>query len=623
MTQQELYRFIDIFVGDSGYYCLGMGGNIIKCHGRGEVAKTIVAAKAPSVTLQTNSYASAKAPAPMGYDWVFVSVSGQASERVANSVYSFLRDNGFEKPVILRKDDTIYLYYKTRIDPTRIEQIARFRYVLSALFTEQDAIINRETVYLQRGLEISAGTQSQLFKEWEIVRCPTEIKENKLYLFQNICEIQPCAETPCAENHYNVQFNADEFLQKHSVVAEKTEYSNFVRWRLAKCPFCEDEHPHEAYMLRFSDGTYQFVCLHPVHRAFNYRDFRLAYDRTTYSESVLAEHANKLRYYATKPFKSSPQRQRHNDIWIKLSSIKTDLMSIGDYIPSGFPELDNQFIGFQRGHVSVWCGRKGCGKSSLLNQIIINAAQRGFRTALWSGELSEKELKTWMLLQVAGRAFTQKSYFGKMSYTPQSVSQLIEPWFDKYIRLYDNDLPPSYISIEEYVRELHEKWPLDVVALDNLMAMSISELGEGSELNNQKMLLHNLTKLAAELNIHIHLAAHPAKGPEWITSDSIAGSGNIGNYAQNIFLVSRIEDTFGVQARGAIPATKIKEIIESNCSTIIQVAKCRHCGGCMGEVIKLYYEEGSGRFKSTPTEVINYNWREMCDKPLPDLPFKQ
>lgn len=622
MTPQELFRFVDIFVSENSYYDLLIGGSHVKRCGRDEVLKSIAAAKAP-VTLQVNSYANAKAHSPMGFDWVFVNISGQAAERIANSVYSFLRDNGFEKPVILRKDDTIYLYYKTRIDPTRIEQIARFRYVLSAIFTEQNASLNCETIYLQQGLEISAGTQSQLFKDWEIVQCPSEIQENKLYFFLRICDMQPPKEEPCAENHYVPNFDVEAFLEKHNIAAEKMAASNFTRWRLAKCPFCEESHPHEAYLLQFSDSTCQFVCLHPVHRAFNYRDFRLAYDRTTYSESVLAEHANKLRYYATKPFKSSPQRQRHNDTWIKLSSVKTDVMSIGDYIPSGFPELDNLFIGFRRGHVSVWCGRKGCGKSSLLNQIIINSAQRGFRTALWSGELSEKELKSWMLLQAAGRAFVQRSYFGKMSYTPQSVSQLVEPWFDKYIRLYDNDLPPSYISIEEYIRELHEKWPLDVVVLDNLMAMSISELGEGSELNNQKMLLHNLTKLAAELNIHIHLAAHPAKGPEWITADSIAGSGNIGNYAQNIFLVSRIDDTFGIQARGAIPAPKIKEIIESNCSTIIQVPKCRHCGECMGEIFKLYYEKGSGCFKSSPTEIINCNWREMCDKPLPDLPFKQ
>lgn len=623
MNLQELNRFIDVFIGENGYYDLYIGGAHVKRCGRDEVLKSIIAAKSPSVTLQINSYVNAKAPVPIGFDWVYVSISGANAESVTNKVYSFLRDNGFEKPVILRKEDTIYLYYKTRIDTARIEQITQFRYVLSALFTEQNAIVNRETVYLQQGLEISASAQAELFKDLDLVRCPSEIVENKLYLFLRICELQPLKEKPCAENNYAPDFDVEAFLEKHTIAAEKVDSSNFTRWRLTKCPFCEESHPHEAYMLRFHDGTYQFVCLRPVHRAFNYRDFRLAYDRTAYSERVLAEHANKLRYYATKPFKSSPQRQRHNDTWITLSSVKTDVMSIGDYIASGFPELDSRFIGFQRGHVSVWCGRKGCGKSSLLNQIIINAAQRGFRTALWSGELSEKELKTWMLLQVAGRAFTQKSYFGKMSYTPQSVSQLIEPWFDKYIRLYDNDLPPSYISIEEYVRELHEKWPLDVVVLDNLMAMSISELGEGSELNNQKMLLHNLTKLAAELNIHIHLAAHPAKGPEWITADSISGSGNIGNYAQNIFLVSRIEDTFGIQARGAIPALKIKEIIDSNCSTIIQVAKCRHCGSCMGEIIKLYYEEGSGRFKSTPTEVVNYNWREICDRPLPDLPFLQ
>jgi hypothetical protein len=141
--------------------------------------------------------------------------------------------------------------------------------------------------------------------------------------------------------------------------------------------------------------------------------------------------------------------------------------------------------------------------------------------------------------------------------------------------------------------------------------MSISELGENDEWNNQKKLLNKLTSLARELKIHIHLLAHPNKNRDWLTIDSISGSGNIGNYAQNVFLVSRVfPDTFEQQANGSLSKKVIADVLATNATNLIEVAKLRDKGAAVGSIIKLWFEIESNRLKGDPYEVVNYNWQE-------------
>jgi hypothetical protein len=297
--------------------------------------------------------------------------------------------------------------------------------------------------------------------------------------------------------------------------------------------------------------------------------------------------------------------------WLKISDVKKAELSPDEYIPSGIETLDTRIIGFKIGQVSVWSGRRGCAKSTLVNMLILNAANRGYKTALFTGELSGSEQKQWLMLQASGRQFNQMSKFNDFYFTPNHIVEKIEPWLDKYFRMYNNMYSADVLNLEEKIRKLHYEWNFQVLAIDNLMTLSISELGESDEWNNQKKLLNRLTQLARELKIHIHLLAHPNKNRDWITIDSISGSGNIGNYAQNVFLVSRIfEDTFEQQASGAISKKMITEILSSGCTNIIEVAKLRDKGTAVGSIIKLWFEVESNRLKGDPYEVVNYNWQE-------------
>ena len=147
------------------------------------------------------------------------------------------------------------------------------------------------------------------------------------------------------------------------------------------------------------------------------------------------------------------------------------------------------------------------------------------------------------------------------------------------------------------------------------MTIDIEDFGARDEWSNQKLLLNKLTSLARELRCHIHLVAHPNKNRTWLDCDSISGSGSIANYAQNVLIVHRIyPDTFETNAAGALSKDKINEIIQSQCTNIIEIAKWRDKGTAMGKIIKLWFEPESNRLKSDPYEVINYNWQERGEQ---------
>jgi hypothetical protein len=252
--------------------------------------------------------------------------------------------------------------------------------------------------------------------------------------------------------------------------------------------------------------------------------------------------------------------------------------------------------------------------------LILNAANRGYKTALFTGELSGGEQKQWLMLQAAGKQFNQQSKFNDFYFTPNSVVEKIEPWLDQYFRMYNNMYSADILNLEEKIRKLHAVWPFQILCIDNLMVMSISELGENDEWNNQKKLLNKLTALARELKIHIHLLAHPNKNRDWLTVDSISGSGNIGNYAQNVFLVSRVfPDTFQQQATGSLSKKVIEDVLATGATNLIEVAKLRDKGAAVGSVIKLWFEIESNRLKGDPYEVVNYNWQENASQQSLDI----
>ena len=212
-------------------------------------------------------------------------------------------------------------------------------------------------------------------------------------------------------------------------------------------------------------------------------------------------------------------------------------------------------------------------------------------------------------MQASGKAYNRKSQFTDFYYTPDNVCDKIDPWIDKYLFLFNNEYGENYRQLEMEIRKLKEEHDIDMVMLDSLMVLGYDDM-EGAGYEKQKNLMRMITKLAKELNIHIHMVCHPNKSGTFLRVNNISGSGHIPDYAQYIFICHRLGRDFTKNAEEFLSPSTISEIVDSGCINCIEICKCRDKGTAVDKFIKLHFEIESNRLKDSVAEHIVYNWED-------------
>ena len=212
-------------------------------------------------------------------------------------------------------------------------------------------------------------------------------------------------------------------------------------------------------------------------------------------------------------------------------------------------------------------------------------------------------------MQAAGKQYNERQFGTDYFSTPDTIALKIDKWIDKYLWLFNNKYGERFSQIECEIRKLKKEEDIDIVLLDNLMVLDLRSLEE-NKYERQSVLLQKLTDLAKELNIHIHLVAHPHKSLSYIQIDNISGSGDISNKADNVFVLSRVDTGFRSVAEEYLGKIVYNDVIGSGCTNIIEIGKFRSKGTLMGMVIKLWFEEESNRLKNDISENIHYGWEQ-------------
>lgn len=552
----------------------------------------------------------------------------ELAHRMAVIVYRFLITQGFSEPIICKSGNGYHIVIPCDMPSNEDTKnvISKFLKSISMIFTDDKVDIDEKVYNASRicklyGVTAKKGenTQERPWRQSEIIKVPAEIKTTDIAYFKKVADMYPDEEKPNRYNNYSTErFDLVSFLNKHGIGYKTERVAGGTKYILEHCPF-NDQHKHkDAVIFQRDSGAIGFICLHNSCGDKTWRDVRLLFEPDAYKREY--------RQYA-QPYKqdySAPQptpilkTEEKGEIWLKMSRIEKPRINPNDFIPSGIPAIDEKGLGFKRGFVSIWTGFRGCGKSSLLNMLILNAAQKGFKSALWTGELSSDMAKQWLYLQAAGKQYTKRYGTTEYYYVPDFVSDRIDPWIDKYVWLFNNKYGDNFLQIKEQIEELKKEHDIDSVFLDNLMVLNIREL-EKEKYDRQAVLLQQLEDIADDLNIHIHLVAHPHKSFGYLRVDNISGSGDISNKADNVFIVSRVNRDFCNNARDVIDKYTFDEILTSGCTNVIEIAKFRIKGSLMDSFAKLWFELESNRLKNSMSENINYNWNP--DPIENDLPF--
>lgn len=544
------------------------------------------------------------------------------TKKKANAVYKFLLDMGMNAPCVVFSSNGVHLYIRCAMlnNDTNTKLVKRFLQALAMLFSDEHTdidvsvhnagrIMRLPSSYSCKGNTMDTSRPQRLCK---FVKIPTEQKVNDIAYFEKIAALYPEEEIkPSRENNYSTErFNLEAFIEKHNIkIAKKQEVAGGTKYLLEACPWNSNHRAPDSMLFQRDNGAVCFFCYHNSCSDKHWADFRRLYEPDFESRRNASISYNRFKPQV-KEFVPIQKEDEKGELWLKMSGIKKPKLDVADYIPSGVEQIDKLIIGFKRKHCSLWSGYRGSAKSSVLNMFILNAAQKGYKTAIWTGELDSTEVKQWLYLQASGKAHNRKSQFNDFYYTPDHVSEQIDGWIDKYVWLFNNEYGENAKQLEFEIRKLKKDVDIDMVILDSLMVLDYEDL-DGDRNEKQKNLMRMLTKLAKELNIHIHIVAHPNKSGTFLRANNISGSGHIPDLAQNIFIIHRMGLDFAKNAQDFLSHQQIDEITSSGATNVIEIVKCRDKGSATDKFIKLYFEIESNRLKNSVAEHIVYNWEEQ------------
>ena len=571
-------------------------------------------------------------------EWVFLDLDSKRASGVnateeqlsnakkkANEVYKFIKDNGFYDPIVICSGSGVHLYLRCALLPSEENNalVKRFTQAMSMLFSDEQVEVDEKVFNLGRiarvcGYYNRKGTNADKDRPQrlcEFVRVPSEIKVNAREYFEKIAALYPEeVERPSSQNNYSVEsFDLDAFIEKHNIpVTKKVDVADGTRYYLEHCLFNDQHKGKDAILFKHKNGAIAYFCYHNSCSGNDWRKVREMYEPDCYtSKSTYLPHRSFRpirKDIAIKELQDTDENK--GNVWQCLSEIEDEDRSKIVSIPSGIVQYDKECCGFDKPSLSVWSGNNGCGKSSLLNQIAINAVNNGFKVAIYSGELRGKKMKRWLILQAAGKQYNKKSNYNSYDYyTPNNIKDKIVEWFQgklyNYNTKYSHNIEQVCLEVEKLVKE-HQ---IDMLIMDNLSCLDIDEL-DGSINEQQKAAIKMLLRMTERMEIATHVVIHPKKSELYLRKNDVSGAKTLTDLADCVFFVHRWNQDTQKAAKEFMQPQVFADLCSSETTNIVEVIKHREFGEAEGHIYKLFYEPESRRLKNSIAETIHYGWEE-------------
>lgn len=279
-------------------------------------------------------------------------------------------------------------------------------------------------------------------------------------------------------------------------------------------------------------------------------------------------------------------------------ALKRALFAPPAEMPSGLPwskTLDQ--IRFRRGEVSLWAGANNSGKSMLLSHVVLGFLRQGERACIASFEMKPIKQLERMSRQVAQGPRPSDS----------SVDRMLD-WLAGKLWFYDQQgtvRPEMVYAVCRYVADKHKARH---VVIDSLMKC----VRGADDYNAQKDFVDELTALARDLDIHIHLVHHIKKPDDEGKVPGrydAKGAGEISDQVDNVFMVwrnkpkERIADR---EARGEAISEKESKTLAAAPDVLLVCDKQRN--GDWNGAVSLWFHAGALQYCADshcrPSELI-------------------
>lgn len=184
-------------------------------------------------------------------------------------------------------------------------------------------------------------------------------------------------------------------------------------------------------------------------------------------------------------------------------------------------------VHFRAAEVSLWAGANNSGKSMMLSHVVLGLIRQGARAAIASFEMKPLRQLEWMARQTAQCAKP----------TERAVDAMLD-WLSGRLWFYDQQGTVKPAMVYAVCRYAADRLKCSHVVIDSLMKCIRGE----DDYNAQKDFVDELTAIARDTGLHIHLVHHVKKPDDESRVPSrydAKGSGSISDQVDNAFMVWR------------------------------------------------------------------------------------
>jgi len=197
-------------------------------------------------------------------------------------------------------------------------------------------------------------------------------------------------------------------------------------------------------------------------------------------------------------------------------------------------------VAFRPGEVTVWGGANGNGKSLVTGQIALSLIAQDHKVCIASFEMKPGKTLERMGRQYSGYNPEDPAFAGSDEAKEELVKvyQDFKEWTDGRLWLYDQQGTVTAKQVAAVVRYCAKEKGITHFFVDSLMKCVASE----DDYNGQKMFVDELTAIARDHGIHIHLVHHirkPADESHKPSKYDYKGTGAITDQVDNVISVWR------------------------------------------------------------------------------------
>lgn len=214
-------------------------------------------------------------------------------------------------------------------------------------------------------------------------------------------------------------------------------------------------------------------------------------------------------------------------------------------IMTKYPSLDNCIGGLGEAGITVISGRRGEGKSTIGNSILLNAVDQGFNCCVYSGELSASTFKDWLYLTA-----TESKYIGyktdprsgkNICIIDNTIKERIDKWLDGRMLLFDNSQvfeTDQQTAVLKCFEIAARRYNCKLFLIDNLMSLLVTNDEENKA---QAKFMATVKAFATKYKVHVLCVCHPrkTKKDEQFTNDDVSGSSVLTNLADNVMSIQK------------------------------------------------------------------------------------